>query len=300
MKYNIDTCSVFRGVLVVDGWADLKAPEIFYKGELVASAKQILPRPDVAREFGEHALHWGFKVCALLTPEMRHYEDLELRFGDDLSIRAPSTAGTAEDNHTFNTMTQTLLAESRPGDRVLEIGSRARSGNTHRYLVNPEVEYVGIDITDGPNVDVVGDAHHLSRHVTGEFDAIFSVSVFEHLLMPWMVALEMNKVLRTGGLAYIQSHACFPLHDQPWDFWRFSKEAWSGLFNAHTGFEMVEQGNTMRCRIAPDWFSMQHLEQGFDNSGSYILTACLVRKIGAPKVSWDAEAADVYNLAYDH
>ena len=190
--------------------------------------------------------------------------------------------------------------ESKAGDRVLEIGSRARSGTTHRDFVHPDVDYVGIDIADGPNVDIVGDAHHLSRHVTGQFDTIFSLSVFEHLVMPWMVALEMNKVLKVGGTAYIQSHPSFPLHDEPWDFWRFSTNAWDGLFNAHTGFEILEKGQTKRCRIVPESTAISDLQPGFDDGRSYILSACLVRKIGAAKVQWDAEAAEVYNLAYGH
>jgi SAM-dependent methyltransferase len=130
---------------------------------------------------------------------------------------------------------------------VLEIGSRARSGNTYRHLVHPEVDYVELDVAAGPNVDIVGDAHHLSRHVDATFDAVFSISVFQHWLMPWMVAIEMNRVMKPGALAYIQSHPAWPLHEEPWDFWRFSKDAWNGLFNAHTGFEMVDKGYAMGC-----------------------------------------------------
>src|SRR5215469_14253331 len=36
-----------------------------------------------------------------------------------------------------------------------------------------------------------------------------------------------------------QSHWAYPVHDEPWDFWRYSKETWKGLFNSHTGFEVV-------------------------------------------------------------
>ncbi|WP_373690468.1 methyltransferase domain-containing protein [Sphingobium sp. DEHP117] len=59
------------------------------------------------------------------------------------------------------------------------------------------------------------------------FDAVYSVSVFEHLLMPWKVALEMNRVLRMGGIAYIHTHQTLGLHDMPWDFWRFSDTSWT-------------------------------------------------------------------------
>ena len=299
MLYHLDTCSIFRSILIVDGWSELGAPEVLYGGQPVHSTTLSDPRPDVQAAFGERAANWGFRVCAFLGPHMREPAQLALRFGDTL-VTSPGTTHVDQENHQFNTMTQRLQSESKPGDRVLEIGSRARSGNTYRFLVHPEVEYVGIDIAEGPNVDVVGDAHHLSRYVSGQFDTIFSISVFEHLLMPWMVALEMNKVLKIGGTAYIQSHPSFPLHDQPWDFWRFSKDAWDGLFNAHTGFEIVDKGQAMRCRFAPETTAMHNVQPGFDNGGSYLLSACLVRKIAPARVQWEAEAGDVYNLAYDH
>ncbi|MGB8422163.1 class I SAM-dependent methyltransferase [Paraburkholderia sp.] len=300
MLYHLDTCSIFRSILIVDGWSEFGAPEVLYKDEPVPCTTLSVPRPDVVAAFDERAVNWGFRLSAFLSPDMTNQEHLSLRFGGKEIVRSPGTALVSDENHQFNVLTQTLLQQSKPGDRVLEIGSRARSGNTYRFLVHPEVEYVGMDIAEGPNVDVVGDAHHLSRHVTGQFDTIFSISVFEHLLMPWMVALEMNKVLKVGGTAYIQSHPSFPLHDEPWDFWRFSKDAWEGLFNAHTGFEIIGKGQSMRCRIAPETTAMSNVQPGFDSGRSYLLSACLVRKIGPAKVSWEAEAGEVYNLAYGH
>jgi hypothetical protein len=49
------------------------------------------------------------------------------------------------------------------------------------------------DIKVGENVDIVGDAHRLtSLFKAGQFDFAYSISVFEHLLWPWKVALELN------------------------------------------------------------------------------------------------------------
>ena len=66
--------------------------------------------------------------------------------------------------------------------------------------------YVGVDVHPGPNVDVVGDAHRLSQLVDGPFDAVYSISTFEHLAMPWKVVLEINRVLRDGGLLFTATH----------------------------------------------------------------------------------------------
>lgn len=181
----------------------------------------------------------------------------------------------------------------------MEIGSRARSGNTYHKLVAPNAIYTGLDVMDGPNVDIVGDAHHLSRHAPGPYDFIFSISVFEHLLMPWKVALEMNAVLRTGGIAFIQSHPTWPLHEEPWDFWRFSENAWEGLFNAHTGFRMLDRGYGLSAKIVPQ-FAVSGPLQGHESARTFMLSACLVEKVGPPQVTWDAEVGAVYDLAYNH
>jgi SAM-dependent methyltransferase len=80
------------------------------------------------------------------------------------------------------------------------------------------------------------------------YDAVFSVSVFEHLAMPWKAVLEINRVMKPGGLLYISTHPTFPPHELPWDFWRFSPEAFKVLLNPHCGFEITEcvEGNPAR------------------------------------------------------
>jgi len=98
-----------------------------------------------------------------------------------------------------------------------------------------------LDVVQGPNVDVVGDAHALSAHFEPEsFDAMYSVSTFEHLAMPWKVALEAHKVLRPGGLAYFVTHQSLGMHELPWDFWRYSDTSWNSLFNSYTGFRVLQ------------------------------------------------------------
>ncbi len=102
-----------------------------------------------------------------------------------------------------------------------------------------EWEYVGLDIKEGPNVDVVGDAHDLVDAVGRDgFDAVFSIATFEHLAMPWKAVLAVNQVLISKAWS-IWARAP-GLHEHPVDFWRFSDQAWRALFNKATGFEIVE------------------------------------------------------------
>jgi SAM-dependent methyltransferase len=125
---------------------------------------------------------------------------------------------------------------------VLEVGSRISPGgyNKREYFKNAS-KYVGFDYIDGETVDVVGDAHNLSKYFKkGSFDALYSDCVFEHLAMPWKAVAEMNKVLKIGGYAFHSAPSTWPLHDLPWDFWRFSHAGLQVLFSKPFGFEVID------------------------------------------------------------
>jgi SAM-dependent methyltransferase len=132
---------------------------------------------------------------------------------------------------------------NRPGLRVLEIGSRAVNSNGVFRRAFPQCDYVGVDLHAGMNVDVVGDVHRLTE-LFGEnsFDAVVSSAVFEHLACPWIVAEEIAKVLRPGGLVYVETHFSHSMHELPWNFFQFSHEGLKVLFNSALGFETIESG----------------------------------------------------------
>jgi SAM-dependent methyltransferase len=185
---------------------------------------------------------------------------------------------------------------SVPSGRMLEIGSRARSGISRRDVVQGDWTYVGLDIMEGPNVDIVGDAHAMSTLLPHDsFDAAMSLSVFEHLAMPWKAVLELNKVLKLGGVAFIQTHQTFPLHDEPWDFWRVSADAWPALFNAKTGFRVIEAAMAEPLMfVAKRW----HLGVNFHESRGCAVSSVLVEKIGNSTLSWDVDLSDCLSNRY--
>ncbi|MBN2701703.1 MAG: methyltransferase domain-containing protein [Methylothermaceae bacterium] len=141
------------------------------------------------------------------------------------------------------------LASSMSSPEILEIGSRNVSGTTRRHLFPGCGEYVGFDIHPGDGVDVVGDAHKLSSYFSSNrFDLVLSVSVFEHLLFPWKVVMEMNRVMKPGAFVYLSTHPAWPTHELPWDFWRFQHNGFHALFNSYTGFEIVSLIEGLPCR----------------------------------------------------
>lgn len=182
---------------------------------------------------------------------------------------------------------------------VLEIGSRDNSDVTVRGSFKPPIEYVGMDILAGPNVDVIGDAHELSSLFPKErFNGVFCISVFEHLLMPWKVVLEINTVLKTGGLVYVVTHPTWPPHELPWDFWRYQPNGFWALFNSSTGFELISCSTFEPSRLIP-------AGTGFHLGGT-VKTECamgvvaLAKKIGPydPRLAWPVKTADITSTSY--
>lgn len=205
---------------------------------------------------------------------------------------SPSPGDLAADpGHALWPQFHQLVRDAAP-EVAIEVGSRARSGNLYREWLPDTCRYVGFDVHSGPNVDVVCDAHRLSAYIDhGSVDVAWSISTFEHLAMPWVAAVELGRVMRVGGLLYVQSHQTWPVHDAPWDFWRFSKFAWDALFNSYSGFEVIaaEMGEPASVRA-----HIQHPPTiGLEDQPSFLFSAAIVRKIGESDLRWDVPLEEV-------
>lgn len=88
---------------------------------------------------------------------------------------------------------------------------------------------IALDHRPRPEVDLIGDAHHLPFG-DATLDAIVCTEVFEHLLDPPAAAAEICRVLKPGGRLVLTTRFCFPLHDRPADYWRFTSYTLERLF----------------------------------------------------------------------
>jgi hypothetical protein len=132
---------------------------------------------------------------------------------------------------------------NKKGLRILELGSRNVCGINLRGQFS-KATYIGFDFYDGENVDIVGDAHKLTTYFNDQekFDLIFSSAVFEHLHMPWVAAVEIQKMLKVGGHLFVESHFSFSSHERPWHFFQFSDMGLRALFNDALGFDLIDSG----------------------------------------------------------
>ncbi|MGY0792699.1 hypothetical protein ACW7BJ_25295 [Azospirillum argentinense] len=173
---------------------------------------------------------------------------------------------------------------------VAEIGSRhvgEASENMRNYFTGAK-RYVGIDIHAAPGVDVVGDAHALDRLVgQGGLDAVFSLSVIEHLACPWVLAAASNRALSMGGIVFHSAPQTYPLHETPNDFWRYSDEGLKVLFGPATGFEVIAAGMVNVMHMYPEErrgvFASVPINPGYGNA---FILARKVRDLPDGAVAW--------------
>ncbi len=162
---------------------------------------------------------------------------------------------------------------------VLEIGSRIVSpgSESKRGLFPKAASFTGFDYYPDGNTDIVGDAHRLAD-IVGEkkFDAVFSIAVLEHLAMPWIVAREINRVLRVGGITYHGTLFSWPTHERPWDFWRLSDDGLKVLFSPALGYDVLGAG--MFDPVSMHFRALRRGQEGFPNAAAYASSSILCRK----------------------
>ena len=116
----------------------------------------------------------------------------------------------------------------------LEIGSRYGLTQEIRKLFSNS-EYIGIDMEDGPGVDVVLDLAKNFEFVDKilkqrKFNTVFCLSVLEHCSNPFIMAKNITNLLNKNGVLYVSVPFSWKFHAYPSDYWRFTPEGIRILF----------------------------------------------------------------------
>lgn len=112
--------------------------------------------------------------------------------------------------------------------RILDVGSMNVNGTLREVAPQP-CDYIGLDISDGPGVDIVCPIMSSFKFLEDDFDLIVSTSCFEHDPMFWQTFIHMCEVVRPGGFIYVSAPANGPYHGYPGDCWRFYKDSAKAL-----------------------------------------------------------------------
>ena len=94
---------------------------------------------------------------------------------------------------------QTSLADYFKRKKVLDVGSLDINGN-NRYLFE-NCSYVGVDLYNGKNVDIVTPVHNLATEESKEkYDTIISTEAFEHDKYLELTLKAIVHMLKPNGL----------------------------------------------------------------------------------------------------
>lgn len=98
--------------------------------------------------------------------------------------------------------------------------------------------YVGLNYgMDDASPDIVGDAQQLPLK-NNCADIVFSTQVIEHVPYPEKLVREVFRVLKPQGVLLLTGPFYWPLHEEPRDFYRFTRYGFEHML-VSAGFEMM-------------------------------------------------------------
>ncbi|SIR13054.1 Methyltransferase domain-containing protein [Rhizobium sp. RU33A] len=291
---------------VVQGWAFSKhGATVDFTGLLIdglpAKVVKTFPREDVKIAWPQYdvPVECGF-VANVRTP----IRSTQVRLGD-AAVVVQSEWGKSQ-KYTpipqLGDLYSKLIKEVEKNNLVvLEVGSRVVGNKGRSGDFVGAKKYIGMDYHPGENVDVVGDAHYLSKiFEPGSIGAVFSTSVLEHVIFPWVVASEIHKILKVGGVALIDTPFVWPTHERPADFWRFTDMGLAVLFSGYFGWEIEDCGLAVPVSVHPDSDEIGNPQFPWEPAyGASRIYARKVREFNWKDFRWeDADLSQVFNGIY--
>jgi SAM-dependent methyltransferase len=125
-----------------------------------------------------------------------------------------------------------FAASLPPATRILDAGA----GNAPYAQLFKHCDYVTADWSNSPHEGAAGSSIVASLDALpvdeGSFDAILSTEVLEHVSDPGSVLREFARVLAPGGRLCLTVPFVWPLHEEPYDFFRYTPFALRDLLEA--------------------------------------------------------------------
>lgn len=103
-------------------------------------------------------------------------------------------------------------------------------------------QYVGLDLNDNPvhvnQPDVLWDGRSIPLE-DSSFDSVVLTEVLEHCPEPRDLLGEVNRVMKPGAKLFGTVPFIYPLHEAPWDFYRYTPFAIERLAK-QTDFKVIK------------------------------------------------------------
>jgi SAM-dependent methyltransferase len=135
-----------------------------------------------------------------------------------------------------------------------------------------------VDRDFGQPAELLADGHHLPFQ-SESLSAVVSTGTLEHVAEPARVLREIRRVLRDGGLVYLEVPFLQGYHADPDDYWRFTQNG-LGLLLQQSGFEVQDSGSHMGPASAVCWIVSEVIASAFGQGALHrvglLAARCLV------------------------
>ena len=155
----------------------------------------------------------------------------------------------------------------RPGQvpLILDLGSGGK-GDVQLQGLSAETKarLIRTDMRTDVAVDFVSDAHHIPLP-DSVLDGVVFQGVVEHVARPWLIAAEIVRVLRPGGVVFCEAPFIQWYHEDPKDYYRFTEDGLKALFepcqSIESGVSIGPVGGVVGVmrELAPILFSHRYL-----------------------------------------
>jgi SAM-dependent methyltransferase len=167
--------------------------------------------------------------------------------------------------------------------RLLDIGC---GNKPYQSTVAPYIdEYIGCDIVQSSKncVDILSPANNIPLDAES-FDTVISTQTIEHVEDHQGLINEAYRLLKTGGYLILSGPMYWPLHEEPYDFFRFTKYGFKYILEK-AGFSIVNiEANGGKWAVAGQAFLHALYPQINNVSGIKGKTArALLKSIGGIK-----------------
>ena len=109
------------------------------------------------------------------------------------------------------------------GKKVLTIGSGGEINKVLKeYSTKNNFEVISFDISEERKPDILGDICTYDFKEL-EFDVVVIAEVLEHLHSPHLAIDNIKKILSKNGKLILTVPFIFPIHERPYDYYRYTK-----------------------------------------------------------------------------
>lgn len=118
--------------------------------------------------------------------------------------------------------------------KLLDVGCGERPYSAFRSNVT---QWIGLDADTNSSADITGSADAVPLP-DGSVDTVLCTQVLEHVADPERAVAELHRVLRDGGMLILSVPQYWPLHEEPYDFRRYTEIGLRALATK-SGFTVV-------------------------------------------------------------